>query len=250
MFKIDVLIAEDEAPARRKLLHFLQGTEDVNQVYESSNGLEALDFIQEKRPDLVLLDIQMPGLTGFELIRKIGADQMPPVVFVTAYDQYALDAFEVNAVDYLLKPFDKKRFQQAFQNALEKIRRQKEYSLLYKKLLQGFPEPVNYLDRLAVSIGNRYIFLPVEDIFYLAADDKYVKIHTAQKSYLLRETIRNLEQKLDPQLFIRIHRSYLVNIRCIREMFPRSHGDYTVVLQNDTQLTVSRRYRERLFGNK
>lgn len=249
MFKINVLIADDEVFARRKLFNFLRNNPAVDQVYEAADGQETVRFIREKQPGLILLDIQMPGLNGFEVIRQIGADQMPPVIFTTAYDRYALDAFEVHAIDYLLKPFDKERFDRSIENALVQIRREEQHAKIYEVLIQHLNDRPIFIDRLTVSVGRRYIFLPVADVYCCSSGDKYVEVFTENKSYLIRETLSHLEEILDPRSFVRIHRSHLVNLQYIREMYPRSHGDYTLVLQNGTKLVVSRRYRDRLFNS-
>ena len=247
MTRFNILIADDEAPARRKLQTFLAGEEAVGTIFEAANGEEAVRQIQQKRPDLVLLDIQMPGKTGFELIEAIGIEHMPPVVFVTAYDEFALKAFEVHAVDYLLKPFDRERFRQAFQRAVEQIQLKQSQSALLEKLLGALRPQSSYLERLLVGVGKRYIPLPVRDILYLQAADKYVEIHTPDKKYLLRETLTALEAQLDPAQFARIHRSCMVRLDAIRQLSPRSHGDYWVELSNGHRLVLSRRYRELVF---
>ena len=247
MTHLKILIADDEAPARQKLLNFLAEENPPAHVMEAADGDEAVKKIRSEQPDLVLLDIQMPGKTGFEVIETIGVEHMPEVIFVTAYDEFALQAFIVQAVDYLLKPFDRERFQKALHRAMEQIRLKNSQSEILEKLLGEVRQKQTYLDRLMVSVGNRYVLLPVSEILYLQADDKYVEIHTSDKKHLLRETLTDLEAKLDPTRFARIHRSCIVNLDAIRQLTPRSHGDYWVELTNGERLVMSRRYREQVF---
>lgn len=247
MMKIHILIADDEAPARRKLTTFLQGEKAVAKITEAGDGEEAIRLIKLQKPDLVLLDIQMPGKTGFEVIETIGVDQMPPVVFVTAYDEFALQAFTVHAVDYLLKPFDRERFQIALHRVIEQIELQQSQSNILGKLLQEVQPKQTYLERLMVNVASRFILVPVSEILYLKADDKYIEVHTTNKKYLIRNTLNDLEAKLNPAQFARINRSIIVRLNSIQELSPRSHGDYWVELKNGVRLVLSRRYRENVF---
>ncbi|HFA50480.1 MAG TPA: response regulator transcription factor [Bacteroidetes bacterium] len=248
MKNLRILIADDEQPARQKAKKFLAQEEHIAAISEAENGPEAVQIISGQNIDLVFLDIQMPGMNGFEVIEKIGAENMPPVIFVTAYDQYAIHAFKVQAVDYLLKPFGQNSFHQSFQRALQQIRSKPKYSELFSRLLQEVKQKKEYIERIMVNSGSRYFFIPVDDVLYISADDKYVRLHTGKKTWLLRETLANLEKKLDPAEFARIHRSHIVRLSGIREMSPRSHGDYWVLLKNGERLVMSRRYRARLFG--
>ena len=248
MSVIKILIVDDEPPARRKIRAFLNDVGFAGEIIEAENGVAAARAIRKKNPDLVFLDIQMPGMTGFEVIETVGTENMPAVVFVTAFDQYAIEAFEVQAVDYLLKPFDEDRFQKSFQRALESIRQQKVEPEKLKHLLAEIHEETPYLQRIMVNKTGRFFFVKTEDILFIEADEKYVKLHTARETCLVRETMINLEARFDPAKFARIHRSYFVNIDVIKEMQPWSHGDYVVILNNGKQLPLSRRYRERLFG--
>ena len=247
---IKILIADDEQPARKKIRSFLKEQQGIGSIIEAENGIEATKKIREEKPDLVLLDIQMPGMTGFEVIETIGIENMPVVVFVTAYDQYAIDAFEVQAIDYLLKPFDEERFQKSFNRALEQVELKKNNVTILKNLLNEINKEKTYWQRIMVSESSRYFFVPVQKILYISAEEKYVNLHTEKNRYLIRETMTNLEQQLDPSKFKRIHRSYIVNIDFIKELQPWSHGDYVVILKNGTKLMLSRRFRERLFGGE
>jgi len=248
MQALHILIVDDERPARKKIHSFLKEEAGVGSIIEAENGLEAVKSIQENKPDLVFLDIQMPGMNGFEVIETVGVDNMPTVVFVTAYDQYAIEAFEVQAVDYLLKPFDQERFQKSLSRAMERIHLKSENTAIFKNLLVEINREKKYLKRIMVNVGSRLFFVKTGDILFISSDEKYVKLHTEKEAYLIRETMSSMEERLDPAKFARIHRSYLVNLDFIQEMQPWSHGDYVVILKNGTKLTASRRYRDRLFG--
>jgi len=232
-----VVIADDEAPARRIIRSYLGGRAEVEVVAEAENGLEVVDAVRTLEPDLVVLDVQMPGMTGFEAIDAIGLEAMPAVVFATAYDEFALRAFEVNAVDYLLKPFSRERFDRAFERALQ--RQPKEIA----PLISSSP-----LDRLVVRERDRLFFVAAADILHLAAEGNYVRVHTAEKSHLIRGTLADLEARLDPKRFARIHRSGIVNIEAIKEVRAHFHGDYIVALKNGETVRLSRRYQARLLG--
>ena len=234
-----VVIADDEAPARRIVRSYLGGRENVEVVAEAENGLEVVDAIRSLQPHLVVLDVQMPGLTGFEAIEAIGVDAMPAVVFATAYDEFALRAFDVNAVDYLLKPFSRERFDRAFNRALER-----RESLA--PLISSLPP----FERIVVRQGERLFFVATREIFHLSAEGNYVRVHTAGAAHLIRGTLADLEARLDPKRFARIHRSGIVNIDAIHELRTHFHGDYIVVLKNGETLKLSRRYQERLLGNR
>jgi two-component system, LytTR family, response regulator len=230
-----VVIADDEAPARRIVRSYLGGRADVEVVAEAENGLEVVDAVGTLKPDLVVLDIQMPGMTGFEAIEAIGADAMPAVVFATAYDEFALRAFDVHAVDYLLKPFTRERFDRAFERALERQP--------IAPLIAALP-----LHRVVVRERDRLFFVPIEEVVHLSAEGNYVRVHTAAGSHLIRGTLADLEARLDPRRFARIHRSGIVNIEAIKEVRAHFHGDYIVTLKTGGTLRLSRRYQSRLLG--
>ncbi len=247
--KIRALIVDDEPLARERMRSLLDTEPDVDVVGEASNGLEAVDAILDRSPDLVFLDVHMPKLDGFEVIEAVGPDRMPAVVFVTAYDQHALRAFEVQALDYLLKPFDGDRFQ----GTLKRVRRQMEQvesGDLSQKLLalvrdlKSSHAPRN--GRLIIKSGGRLFFLRMEEIDWVEAAGNYVRVQVGHEGHLLRETMTSIEARLDPELFFRIHRSHIVNIERIKELQPWFNGEYVVILRNGTKLTLSRGYRERL----
>ncbi|NLD36676.1 MAG: response regulator transcription factor [Desulfatiglans sp.] len=222
MSNIKILIIDDEQPARKKLSSFIKNSGCRCEIHEATNGVEAVEKINGLNPQLVFLDIQMPGMTGFEVIENIGLEQMPFVVFVTAYDHYALDAFEVNAIDYLLKPFDMERFQKAFDKALDRIESNKPVEVDFTKLLTEINLPKRFKERFLVNQSSRYFFIQTEDIRYISSEEKYVSLHTDSSTFLLRETMNNMEERLDPDKFVRVHRSYLVNISYIKEIQPWS----------------------------
>jgi len=238
-----VLIADDEKPARRKLRLFLENEPGNWQVLEAADGLEALKLIREQRPDLVLLDIQMPGLTGFEVIETIGASDFPHVIFTTAYDQHALRAFEVHAVDYLLKPFTQERLHAA----LEEFRSRRTSNEQLVELLQSIYAPESYLTRLLVREGERVVPLKLDEILRISAEEKYVRLHLPKRTYLYRAPLSGLAGRLDPRRFVRVHRSEIVNVDFIAELQPWSHGDYVVVLRDGNKIALSRTYREQVL---
>ena len=246
---IRTLIVDDEPLAREKLRGFLEGVEDFEVVGECRDGREALETIERERPDLVFLDVQMPEMDGFEVLENLEAGELPTVIFVTAYDQYAIKAFDVHAVDYLLKPFDRDRFKKALDRARMEVERREVGDVRQKLLaLLGDAEVRRrrYSDRLVVKTSGRVIFLKAGDVDWIDAAGNYVKIHTGGETHQLRETMSRLEDRLDPEKFLRIHRSTIVNIERIRELQQQFHGDYLVVLKNGQRLTLSRSYRDRI----
>lgn len=246
MIHLKVLVVDDEQPARKKLISFCKQAK-VELIFEATNGLEAVQLINEKRPELVFLDIQMPGMNGFEVIEATQIEKMPVIIFVTAYDQYALNAFEVNAIDYLLKPFDADRFRKAFNKALEQIQLKQHQTGAFQKLLESVNQGKKYLQRILVNFQSRYFFIAIKDILYFSAEEKYIQIHTEKAQFLIRESMQHLEAQLDPEKFARIHRSYIINFDFIKEIQPWSHGDCQVILKNGNKLPLSRRFRENIF---
>jgi two-component system LytT family response regulator len=246
--KIRTLVVDDEPLARERVLSLLQQESDVEVVGECSDGGQAVTAIQSQSPDLVFLDVQMPGCDGFEVIRNIGADRMPTVIFVTAYDEYALQAFEVHALDYLLKPFGKDRFQQTLRHAREALERKRAGDLgrrLLALVHDVKPEPQR-VERLVVKSGGRVFFLRTDEIDWIEAAGNYVRLHLGSESHLFRETMNRMESRLDARRFTRIHRSRIVNTERIKELQPWFNGDYVVILRDGTRLTMSRGYRDKL----
>ena len=226
----------------------LDSDSEVEVVGECANGREAVDVIKSSSPDIVFLDIQMPELGGFEVLESLEPNTTPYVIFVTAYDQYAVRAFEVHALDYLLKPFDRERFEVAWQRVKGQIqldrtsRRDQDIIALLEELKAG----PRYLERLVIKNGGRVFFLHVQDVYCIEAEGNYVRVYDNQKGYLLRETISSLEGQLDPKQFLRIHRSAIVKIDRIKEMQPWFHGEYRIIMENGKQLALSRNYRANL----
>ena len=245
---IRVLVVDDEPLAREKIRAMAADDPEIRVVGECSNGAEAIEAIQTIRPDLILLDVQMPEVGGFAVLEALKDEGLPPVIFITAYDHYAVRAFEVHALDYLLKPFDRERFRAAIDRARRQIRRENGAGLDARilALLEQMREQPRYTERLVVKTGGRVFFLNADEIDWVEAEGNYVSIHAGKKAYLLRETISGIESQLDPRHFVRIHRSAVVNINRIKELQPWSHGEYHVILHDGTQLTLSRSYRDNL----
>jgi two-component system LytT family response regulator len=245
---IHVLLVDDEPLAREMIREMLKDDPEAEVVSECVNGREAIEAIQEHNPDLIFLDVQMPEIGGFEVLEALKSVHVPHVIFVTAYDQYAVRAFEVHALDYLLKPFDRERFDSAWRRAKLHIlaTRNGEMDQRILAILEELKAGSKYLERLVIKSGGRVFFLDTDDIDWIEAEGNYVSVHTGKKSHLLRETISSLEAQLDPKKFLRIHRSSIVKIDRIKELQPWFHGEYRVILLDGTQLTLSRNYRENL----
>jgi two-component system LytT family response regulator len=246
MDKIRTLIIDDEPLARERIVDMLVSDAEVEIIGECGDGLAAVAAIEAHKPDLIFLDVQMPELDGFGVLEVIEAT--PVIIFVTAYDQYALRAFEVHALDYLLKPFDRERFDKALQRAKHQIERERAGAVNRElaALLADIKSRPKPLERLVIKAGGRVFFLRVDEIDWIEAAANYVKLHAGKEAHLLRETINGLAAKLDPDKFLRIHRSIIINLDRVKELQPWFHGDYVVVLQDGTQLTSSRNYREQL----
>jgi two-component system LytT family response regulator len=244
-----VLLVDDESAARRGLRRRLAGLPDLLVVGECEDGEAAVAAIAELRPDLVFLDIQMPGLDGFGVIDAVGPAQMPAVVFVTAYDEFALKAFEVNALDYLLKPVDEQRLQAAVARARARTPEAdpdwtaRLAAALQQMAGQGSPR---WCRRLAIRGAGRVVLLDVADVDQIESAGNYVQVHQGRKQHLLRETMAALEARLDPERFVRVSRAAIVNIDRVRELQPMFNGDFVVVLKDGTEVTGSRRYRDAL----
>ena len=246
---IRALIADDEALARKFIRRMLKDNHDVEIVGECSNGKDAVAMIRKQNPDVVFLDVQMPEMDGFAVLESIGVDQLPEIIFTTAYEQYAIRAFELHALDYLLKPFDQARFKDAIQHAKERFRsqRQKDGRLQMSALLESIKNKPQYLDRLVIKAGGRITFLSTDEINWIEADDKYVHLHTAKISPMVRQTLSAMETQLDPTKFRRIHRSAIVNVERIKELQPLFSGEHSILLDDGTKLTLSRNYKDKLF---
>jgi two-component system LytT family response regulator len=266
--RIRTLIVDDEPAARDAISTLLAGDPGIEVVGECADGVSALAAIRTELPDLLFLDVQMPEMDGFSVLRELAPDELPVVIFSTAYDQYALRAFEVHALDYLLKPFDDTRFHEAVERAKEAVRRGRLGALsvqLLDLLDGGRPGTAaaaggpggsggtgrssggaRYLQRLVIKTDGRVAVVNVKDIDWIEADGDYARIHAAKQWHVLRETMRSLEEQLDPARFARIHRSTIVNVERIKELQPYFRGDYVVILHDGTSLKLSRGYRPRL----
>ena len=258
-----VLIVDDEPLARVRLEDLLRHESDVQIVGTADNGRAAIEAIRKLRPDLVFLDVQMPGATGLDVVKEIGPAAMPATIFVTAFDQYALQAFDVAAVDYLVKPFDDERFEQAFRRArrllklegIERLRNQLLAVLQEMPPNDGdgtrvapapAPPAAGYLERIAVEMRGKVRVVPIAQIEYITADGPYAELHTPEGKYIIRETMQTLEERLDPRRFFRIHRSAIVRIDRVESLLKGAGGDYEVQLKGGMLLPVSRARREAL----
>lgn len=247
--KIPALIVDDEPLARDRIRRMLGGEPDIEIVGECVGGVQAVEQIEARRPTLVFLDVQMPEMSGFEVLRVISPEAMPFVIFVTAYDRYAIQAFEFHALDYLLKPFDEERLRAALARAREEIKK-RQFGNFDERVgaLLGDLKPENkYVERFVLKSIGRIYFIKTDEIDWIEAAGNYVNLHVGKENHLLRETMNNVESRLDPDRFLRIHRSTIVNIDFIRELSPLFNGDYTVTLNDDTALTLSRKYHDRLL---
>ena len=246
--KIRALIVDDEPLGRERIRTLLREDAEVDVVGEAGNGHEAAIEIERLRPDLLFLDVQMPEMDGFAVLDAIADKHMPVIIFVTAYDRYAVQAFEVHALDYLLKAFDRERFESAVSRAKEEVRRSKEgiFNERLVTLLEDLESRKERSTRLVIKSSGRIFFLPVKEIDWVEAADNYIRIHAGGKEHLMRETLQSLEGRLDPERFLRVHRSAIVNIDRIRELQPMFHGDYALRLCDGTELTLSRKYKDKL----
>jgi two-component system, LytTR family, response regulator len=259
MSNVRVVVVDDEPLARRRVLRLLKEQDDeVEVVAVCATGMQAVEAIRESRPDLVFLDVQMPEMDGFEVLERLGAE-LPPVIFVTAYDQYALRAFEVHALDYLLKPFDGERFRQAFRRGRGQLERRssahvqkltvmleqlsRERRSLEEKLSAGRPQ---HMEWVMVKARGKIEFLRTAEVDWIEAEGNYVRLHASKRGFLIREKISTLEERLDPDRFIRVHRSTIVNLDRVTELRPLPSGDCIILLRDGTELKLSRGYRQKL----
>ena len=245
---IRVLVADDQPMARERLVSLLAAEPGVELAGTAATGAEAVDVIRKASPDLVFLDLQMPGMDGFKVIEEIGVDRMPPTVFVTAYDEYAVRAFEVQALDYLLKPFGRQRFQSALARARRHLERERQGAMAGQlaELLRTGRSPEAGNKRLLIKSGGRVSFVDVDAIDWVEAEGNYVRIHAGGQVHIMRETMNGLFERVGPHQFFRIHRSRIVNVTRVKELLIAGGGDYHVVLWDGTRLGLSRMYRDAL----
>lgn len=244
--QLTALSVDDEPLARDGLRMLLAADAQVSAILEAKNGPEAIRIIRERRPDLVFLDVQMPEMDGFSVVQEVGPERMPPVVFVTAHDQYAIRAFEINAIDYLLKPVTEDRFRKTLERAKARLNTGDETNGRMISLLEAIASPSRYVKRLAIRSGSRTFFLNIEEIDWIQAAENYVELHVGTACHLLQVTMTALEASLDPQVFLRIHRSAIVNAGRIKELQPASHGEYVFILKCGARLQSSRSYHDKV----
>jgi len=247
--RIRVLIADDELLARKFIRRLLKQEHEVEIVAECSNGKEAAAMIRQEKPDLVFLDVQMPEMDGFAVLDAVGPNELPEIIFTTAYESYAIRAFELHALDYLLKPFDQVRFKAAMKHARERLHSKPpgEGRFQIGTLLESIQAQQRRPERLIIKADGRITFLNSCEIDWIEADDKYVHLHTAKGTRMVRQTLGAMEAQLDPKKFLRIHRSTIVNIERIKELQPLFSGEHSLLLDNGTKLTLSRSYKDKLF---
>jgi len=246
--RLKVLVVDDEPLARDGLKLLLDRQPGVESVSEARNGREAVAFIRERAPDLVLLDVQMPRMDGFGVVHAVGPERMPAVIFVTAHDQYAIRAFEIAALDYLLKPVTEERFALAFDRASSRIRTQPQDDTARQvaAMLDAMASPPKRLSRFAVRSGERTLFVPVDDVDRIEAFQNYVQLHVGETTHLLHVPMNTVESVLDPERFLRIHRSHIVNVQRIAQLWSLAHGQYVIELRTGQRLQSGRTYGEKI----
>jgi len=246
---ISTLIADDEPAARAAIATLLAGDPEVRVVGETGDGASTLDAIRHSAPDLVFLDVQMPEMDGFSVLRHLEPSEIPVVVFATAYDEYALRAFDAHALDYLLKPFDDGRFYQALVRAKQQVR-QGRLGALSDRMLELLgavkPEAIRHRERLVIRANGGAVVVPAADVDRIEADGDYLTIHAGKAKHVLRETMKEMEQSLDASRFVRVHRSTIVNIDRVKGLEPYYRGEYVVVLADGTRVKLSRGYKQHL----
>jgi len=248
--KIRTLIVDDMPLARKRIRRFLGAYPEFEVVGECSNGRDAVGAILDLAPDLLFLDVQMPEMDGFEVLEEVGAGLPPAVVFVTAYDQFALRAFDVHALDYLLKPLDEERFRRALERAKAQLKQSRagETDERLRALLREVGARPKRISRMTVKSAGRTVILATDEIDYVESAGNYLRLKVGKETHLIRESLSRLEEKLDPEKFVRIHRSTIVNVDRVREMHPLFNGDQAITLHDGTRLVMSRTYREKLFS--
>ncbi len=241
---MNALIVDDEPLARDGLRMLLREDAKVSHVFEAKNGREAVDVIRNEQPNIVFLDVQMPEMDGFDVLKEVGADNIPAVVFVTAHDRYAIQAFEINAIDYLLKPVARERFEQALHRARSRVAARNEDNRRMVALLETLASPSKHLERIAVRSAGKTYFVDLQDVDWIQAAENYVQLHTSSSKHLVHATVQTLQEVLDPQQFLRIHRSLIVNVRQVKELETATHGEFVFVLRNGTRVQSSRTYHD------
>lgn len=245
--KIRTLIIDDMDLARERIQRVLSLDTEIEIIGECVDGKQAVETIERLEPDLVFLDIQMPEMSGFEVLENIKVKKMPIVIFVTAYDEFALRAFEFHAFDYLLKPFEIERMQSTIARTKELLKNKtSDFNQRLSDLLKTFKESRNYMKRMAIKSRGKTVFLMVDEIDYIVSDGNYLYIHAGKQNHLIRASLQYFETKLDPEKFVRIHRSTIVNFNSIKEMHPLFNGDQLIIMKDNKELNLSRKYRDKL----
>ncbi|MFQ6310823.1 LytR/AlgR family response regulator transcription factor [Lysobacter capsici] len=250
---LTALVVDDEPIARRAIVRLLDADTEIEVLGECGDGASAVEAIRNQSPDLVFLDIQMPAMTGLDVIAAIGAQRMPATIFITAYEQYAVRAFEANAVDYLVKPFSRERFATTLQRAKSRLSAAGDAQARILQALESLRQRDEYLERIAVRVDEHVIFVAVDDIVWIKANRNTVQIHLADRIHELRETMAALAARLDPRRFARVHRSAIVNVQRVRTIHPWFNGHHVVTMDNGQQLRMSRYQHEaflRLVGSR
>ncbi len=244
--RIKVLIVDDEPLARDRIREMLKGDREIKIIGEARNGCEAVEAMTDHAPDIVFLDVQMPDMDGFEVLNTLRVKRMPLIIFVTAYDQHAVHAFDVHAIDYLMKPFDRKRFAKALSHAKDQMKRPPDEADtgVIRRFLEDLKVGVRHLERFAIKTGEKVLFVRAEEVDSIEAEGNYVRLNVANSSHLLRDTINSIEAQIDPRTFVRIHRSTIVNMNRVKELQTWARGEYRVVLHTGASHTLSRGYRE------
>lgn len=245
---IRVLIVDDEPFARKRIRDFLINAPEIADIDEAANGPQAIRKIRAQNPDLVFLDVQMPGMDGFAVLKAVGPEKVPQVIFVTAYDQYALQAFEVFALGYLLKPFDRDKFEKVLQRAMDQIRMKRtgrDLARTMQEFLKEIQSGSPSMDRIFVKTKNRLLPVRIQDIDWIEASGKYIVLHAGAEEHLIRDSLISMEKKLPARQFRRTHRSSIVNIDSIKEIQPLFHGDSCIILKTGHRITLSRSFRDR-----
>ena len=245
-----VLIVDDEPLLRERVRTLLEAHHDIEMIGECRDGQEAVNMILAERPDLVFLDIQMPELDGFEVIKAISDEYLPAVVFITAFDEYAIRAFEVNAIDYLLKPINAARFEQAVRRAIDRLNQSKTHGPAPESklldLIAGLRAAQPYTTRFVVRSGSKLSFVRASDVDWIDVANNYVRLHVSGREHLVRDTLKSVESQLNPETFVRVHRSIIINLDRVESVEPSFHGEYAVTMKDGAKLMTSRSYSERL----
>lgn len=248
MSKLRLLVVDDEPLIRKGIRNFLSALPEIEVIGECGSGTEAVGAILTKHPDLVLLDVQMPDGSGLDVVREVGPKQMPPVIFITAYDDYAVRAFELNAVDYVLKPFEEARLGESIERAQRRISEQQNSTLSEKLEALLDSQRRKWAERLVIRNGERYEFVATESVDWIESANNYVQLHCGPKQYLMGETLTHLESRLDPARFVRVHRGRIVNVARIAAVHTLLSGTYEIELRNGARLSTGRQYKKTVQG--